>query len=279
MKFTRLWIHGSSKRGNTQRIFAAIDGRVDGAMWSAADLSNFPELVKMQLAVWKEGHSFRAPDMAADLATPFGDRWLRAFDTFRWKETVLGSLVTLSAVGTLDHLFPVGSYLAHGAALPAGHRMILVPNYPHGCGAVDHAAAFRALVAHRLTQKPLLSVQANWDYGNNRVLATVAGPTPDKVSLWCTTSQGAVNPLVKAVDATCVKKAVTPADTTDLRHASWTSMPMSANGAGHYQSTPPKSTLTYPACFVRAATKAGVVATSGPLLSKGLCKASLLDVR
>ena len=274
----RLWTIGSSKRGHTQPIAAALDGRIRGLVVSAADVTNFPAFASQQLAVWEGGYSFGAPyfDQLAD--PEVHESWLRAFDPFRWAPEVLAGRTYVLAVGARDHLYPIGASLTYAEALPDDTRFLLVPDYGHGWGAVDHLGAFRALIASDLADEPWPTLDAAWDVDADRVTATVGGGDVASVELWCSTEQGATNPMVKDVGPDCETTPMEPTDGPDLRHAAWTRTPMEDLGGGQHAADVPPSALSHPACFVRAATADGNPITSPPLLSAPLCEAAGLPL-
>jgi hypothetical protein len=274
----RLWTLGSSKRGHAQPIAAALDGRIRGLVVSAADVSNFPAFAAQQLAVWEGGYSFGAP-YYGQLADPdVHEAWLRAFDPFRWAPEVLADRTYVLAVGARDHLYPIGASLTYADALPDDTRFLLIPDYGHGWGAVDHLAAFRAMIASDLADAPWPTLDAAWDVDADRVTATVDGGEVASVDLWCSTEQGASNPMVKDIGPDCESAPMEPTDSPDLRHAAWTRSPMEDLGGGQYAADVPPSALSYPACFVRAATTSGTPITSPPLLSAPLCEAADLPL-
>jgi hypothetical protein len=276
--WARLWTIGSSKRGNAQRLAAAIDDRIDGVVVSAANISNFEVFFNAQLSLWEGAYSFDAPTAVDELGTAFGRSYLEAYDSFLWDPEVLDGVAYVMAVGTNDPAYPIMSSLFYMESLPAERRFVMVPNYGHGMGAVDHLAALRALVDLRLNGAAWPTVEAQWDWLTNRVTATVGGPAPDAVDLWCTTSNGE-NPAVIDTLPDCSRVPMTPEDGTDLRHAIWTRQPMTGAGGGVFEIDVPPSALSYPACVVRVVADGDKVSTSVPLLSEPLCSAAGLPMQ
>ncbi|MDY0060551.1 MAG: PhoPQ-activated protein PqaA family protein [Myxococcota bacterium] len=274
----RVWTVGSSKRGHMPRAFAAIDPRAQGSVVAAADLSNLPAFLDLQLAVWSGGYSFSAPEQRPALDTPVGRRYLDCCDPYFWDPEVLGEIPLVIAVGTRDPLYPLAASLTYVAGLPGSTRMLFVPNYGHGHGTIDHVAAFRTLVQRGLAGAPSPRLEASWDLVEGKVTATLRGGEAGLVELWCTTSLGPQNTAVRETNAACEQVAMIPADSPDLRHATWTRHPMASSGPGRWEASPPASELSYPACFVRVETTAGQPLTSGPLLSRALCRAAGLPV-
>lgn len=276
LSWSRIWTIGSSKRGITQRILAALDPRIQGVIVSAADVSNFVDFLALEGLVWEAAYSFGGPANGLLLQEPVLDPWLRAFDAFRWRPEVLGDVDYVLAVGTNDHLYPIAASLLYREALPGGFHMLMVPNYGHGCGAVDHVAAFRALIDHGLNGTPWPRIEARWDVGADLITAHVLDGEVERADLWCATDLGPRNELVFDLEPPACTERIypEPVDGSDLRDAVWESVPMDQVESDIYQATPLDSSLTYPACFVRALTADGKPATSGPLLSAALCEAS-----
>ncbi|MBI4705996.1 MAG: hypothetical protein HY744_33300 [Deltaproteobacteria bacterium] len=276
LSWSRVWAVGSSKRGNTQRLAAALDERIQGVQISAADVANFPAFAALQLALWPGAYSFEPKTMAALLGTAFGEQYLRAFDMARWKPSVLDGVDMTVVVGTRDPLYPHGTILLYAEALPAGFHSVLVPNYGHGQGTVDHVGAFRALLAQGLDGKAWPRVEARWDVSTAQVQATSDGDA-SAVELWCSESWED-NSNVKDVGADCTPVPMHATNGTDLRHALWARHPMTPAGERMWSAPVPDLALSYPACFVRAQSAQGWPATSLPLFSAALCQAAGLGL-
>ncbi|MBI5482396.1 MAG: hypothetical protein HY906_26310 [Deltaproteobacteria bacterium] len=272
LEWTRVWTIGSSKRGHTQRFAAAVDARIAGVMVSAADISNLTRFASWELALWTGAYSFGMDSLAALMATPFGQTYRAAVDPFAWRPEVLHGVFFVLAVGTRDPLYPLGACLGYVETLPPDRRLLLVPNYGHGRGTVDHAAVFRALVDHGLNGTSWPTVDARWDVDRNVVQAAVVGGEAAAVELWCTTGLAANDRVIDTLPD-CSLAAMPAADDTDLRDATWERFPMTARGGGQWEATPPATALSYPACLVRAHTADEQVATSVPLFSAPLCAA------
>lgn len=271
----RVWTIGSSKRGNTQRIAAAVDPRIAGVVVSAADISAIPDFFEMQSALWVGGYSFGAPDSLPSFESDFGQDWLDAFDTARWQPSVLDGVTYVLAVGVRDPLYPLPASLLYTDALPADHRLVLVPDYGHGQGSVDHAGAFRALIDEGFGGQPWPRVAAAWDLDTDVVTANVTGEVA-AVELWCTAGLR-TNTAVSDLQPDCSSVPMEATDSTDLRHMSWQRSPMTDLGDGAWEAAAPATTLAFPACLVRAQSADGKPITSGPLLSEPLCAAAGLQ--
>jgi hypothetical protein len=239
-------------------------------------VSAFVDFLALEGEVWEAAYSFGGPANGLLLREPELDPWLRAFDTFRWRPEVLGDCDYVFAVGTNDHLYPIAASLLYREALPAGFRTLMVPNYGHGHGAVDHVAAFRALIDHGLNRTAWPRIEARWDVGADLITAQVLNGEVETMDLWCATDLGPRNQLVFDLEPPeCTERIYPePVDGSDLRHAVWESIPMDQVESDIYQATPLDSSLTYPACFVRALTADQKPETSGPLLSAALCEVS-----
>ena len=268
LDWTRVWTIGNSKRGNLQRILAAFDDRLAGSVVGAADISHFSAFFEQQFALWEGAYSFNAERASAMFETGFGETILDAFDTVRWKPELLEDVIYLVAVGTHDPLFPLPASMLYSDALPQGHRYLLVPNYGHGMGTVDHLAAFRAMVDHGLNGASWPRVEAWWDWAAGEVVAQITQGTAETVQLWCAESLGD-----RVVSDRCTGESFQGAfDRPDLRQAVWSWTPMMEIASGTYRAEPLPSALQYQACVVRVVTEDQKVSTSGPLLNEPLCQ-------
>ena len=132
------------------------------------------------------------------------------------------------------------------------------------------------MIGERLADWPWPQVTAEWTEAG--VLARVSdgsgavlngSPT---VELWCAIDESATE-QINANDESCVRVPLAPSNSTDLRLAGWDKVNMEGDGEGVYVANRPSTSLSYPACIVRALTEQGAVATSPVIFSPPLCEA------
>ena len=92
------------------------------------------------------------------------------------------------------------------------------------------------------------------------------------VDLWCSVDESSTK-TIHVFDEHCDYERLEPSNSTDLRLAGWSRVNMVKDGDGVYSANPPETSLSYPACIVRAVTQHGTVATSPVILSTPLCEA------
>ena len=146
---TRFVIGGSSKRGLTQWVVAAVDDRVKGFMSSAfnsGNLVNFWNLVDQDWGGTSYIAISDAKTVLAWLDTENGKKYRQLYDPYEFRESIAVPFVM--NVGTQDHLYPLESANAFFPALNNPKAFALIDNYPHGMGSMKHVINWRATI-HR----------------------------------------------------------------------------------------------------------------------------------
>lgn len=287
--WTRRVTVGCSKRGITQFDLAAIDPHVVAAFAYCANAANLPMFEKQRATIWTGGWKIQPPPPMGGVATsaPVNAMLEGDFDPFRWAPPVLAGRELVVGMGTRDSYFNMGFSLDYFAALPTGSRLLLVPGYGHGMGTVDHAGAVRAYLRSVTGAAPWPSVTARWNTATDTIDATVSGGQAQGAELWCDDGLLA-NPDVYDVSLagsppSCRSVPLPPSDGPDTRQTSWVRLPLRDLGNGRYRAAGVLAAIAAksasgkapadPACFVRIVSADGSPATSGPLLSKPLCRA------
>lgn len=273
VNWDEVFVAGSSKRGRTMRMLSGMDSRVVGVLNAASQTVATREFHTLMSGVWERGFT---PTMGDLMTGPFAEELERAISLPHWKPEVVDDTTFVFAVGTNDPLLPLASTVTFQDSLPENARFLLVPNYGHGMGTVDHAAVFRSMIGEQLAGWAWPQVTAEWTEGG--VVARVSdgsgavlsdSPTVD---LWCSVDESSTK-TIHVFDEHCDYERLEPSNSTDLRLARWSRVNMVKDGDGVYSANPPETSLSYPACIVRAVTQHGTVATSPVILSTPLCEA------
>jgi hypothetical protein len=269
VNWDEVFVAGSSKRGRTVRMLSGIDERVVGLLNAASQTVATREFNTLQSGLWEEGFS---PTLAELMTGPFAEELEKAISLPRWNRDIVRNTTYVFAAGTNDPLFPLASTITFQDGLPDNARFLLVPDYGHGIGTVDHAAAFRSMIGERLAGWAWPQVTAEWtDAGVRARVADGSGAVlsdSPTVELWCTVEVDAG----ATINLCGGGRLEASPNSTDLRLAGWSKVDMVEDGAGIYVANHPDTSLSYPACFVRALTQQEAVATSPVIFSPSLCR-------
>ncbi len=173
----RFVIGGSSKRGWTQWVGAAVDDRVKGFMSSAfnsGNLVNFWNLVEQD---WRGICYIAISDAKTVLAwldTENGKKYGQLYDPYEFQESIVVPFVM--NVGTQDHLYPLESANAFFPVLNNPKAFALIDNYPHGMGSMKHVINWRAVIHRAFLGRKTPDIRVtSQDLGTQiRVTATVS---------------------------------------------------------------------------------------------------------
>lgn len=273
-------VSGGSKRGRHSFMHLA-SGYADGA-WTGHALGG------RYLEMWLQRESLYRNDVyyhgSADSYNYYSGvpESLRITDAAFWAPSVIDDRPLLVTAGANDTYFAAGALNLYWTSLGANARALIIPNYAHGGGTIDHAVAFRSLVNYLANGVPMLDVKAHWDFVTNEVRAVVSNGTPSGVELWCSVRMTDAQIISLRQDENCHSVGpnyrVGPPDT---RYAHFEKVDMSLVN-GEWRGTPPIGEggyAQYQECIVRAVAGAdGGVVTSLRMMNRELCEAALLPV-
>ena len=163
---------GSSKRGFTQWVLAAVDSRVKGFMsnaFSAPDQVNLWNLVKQEFG---DNNLYgNADDALAWLATWPGQQYQYYYDPIKFPDKLKKPLMV--NIGTNDRE-PITSLNSLFLSLSQPKAFEAVANYPHGWGSVQHLGNWRSIIDRTFfgRKTPVLNVDNS---GNNIEVTVTSG--------------------------------------------------------------------------------------------------------
>ncbi len=224
-KITRFIISGSSKRGWTTDLVAAVDPRVVGIVPIVYDNLNIPAQIPHQMKIWGKTSDLTSAyndiGLFDKIQTPAGQKLLQSVDPYGYRGRL--TMPKLFVHATNDGYWSLDSAQFYWASLPGNNRLFEVPNVPHTLGnsvaaVAGSAAAWGRLILSGQTV-PDVALQVDEKDDQTTFSARTDGK-PTKVSLW-----------------------LTDAPTRDFRKAQWRAVEMKAGADGSYSVTLDKSKL------------------------------------
>lgn len=223
-------VTGSSKRGWTTWLTAAVDARVRGLAPRVIDMLNIPAQMPHQLRSWGTYSEMLAPYTKPGLPSliehPQGRQLVALVDPYAYREQIAQPKLIL--LGTNDRYWALDALSQYWDGLRGAKNVLYVPNAGHGLR--DEAlwqtslvCFFHAVSAGRELPTPNMSAVAR--DGMLRVLAQSSAPA-DAATLWHA-----------------------QAPTRDFREATWRSAPMQGEGAA-WRTELPLDGAAYTATYV-----------------------------
>ena len=216
---TRFIVSGSSKRGWTTDLVAAVDPRVVGIVPIVYDNLNIPAQIPHQMEIW--GKTSNMTDAYNDIGlfdkiqTPAGQKLLQSVDPYSYRGRL--TMPKLFVHATNDGYWALDSAQFYWPNLTGDNRLFEVPNVPHTLGQSIPAVAGSAAAWSKLILSgqsvPDVALQVDEQDGTHKFSARTDGK-PDKVLLWLADSAN-----------------------RDFREAKWRSVEMKAGDDGNYSVT------------------------------------------
>ena len=184
-RFT-LW--GSSKRGWTAWLTAAVDERVAAFAPLVIDLVNLPQQLPLQIQSWggfsDQLRNYTERHIPEQLASPNGQALIKTIDPYHYRARIRQP--KLIVLGTNDRYWPLESLNLYWNQLEGEKYVVYVPNAGHALG--DPARVFGGIAAlHRHAAGELTLPKLSWtftDGGSHIELAWRSDRRPAAVQVW-----------------------------------------------------------------------------------------------
>ena len=218
-KITRFVVSGSSKRGWTTDLVAAVDPRVVGIVPIVYDNLNIAEQIPHQLKIWGKTSemttAYNDIGLFDKIQTPAGQKLLQIVDPYFYRGRL--TMPKLFVHATNDGYWSLDSAQFYWPNLTGDNRLFEVPNVPHTLGQSIPAIASSA---------------AAW---SKRILS---GQSVPDVALQVDEKEGA-HAFSARTDAQNAKVRLwlSDAPAQDFREAKWRSVEMKPDADGNYNVT------------------------------------------
>lgn len=188
-KITRFIVSGSSKRGWTTDLVAAVDPRVIGIVPIVYDNLNIPAQVQHQRKIWGKTsdlvNSYNDIGLFEKIQSPAGQKLLQSVDPYSYRGRLTVPKLFIHA--TNDGYWSLDSAQFYWPNLAGENRLFEVPNVPHTLGnsvasVAGSAAAWGKLVLNGQSV-PDVALQVEAKNGTHQFSARTDGK-PTKVRLW-----------------------------------------------------------------------------------------------
>ena len=218
-KITRFIISGSSKRGWTTDLVAAVDPRVVGIVPIVYDNLNIPAQIPHQREIWGKTSdmtgAYNDIGLFDKMKTPAGQKLLQIVDPYSYRGRL--TMPKLFVHATNDGYWALDSAQFYWPNLTGDNRLFEVPNVPHTLGNSIPAVAGSAAAWSKLIlsgqNAPDVALQVDGQNGTHQFSARTDGK-PAKVRLWLSDSAS-----------------------QDFRKAQWRAVEMKKQESGDYTVT------------------------------------------
>jgi len=193
----RFLVTGSSKRGWTSWLVAAVDPRVAAVAPMVIDMLDMPAQISLQRETFgghlsPEIQDYQAIGLPERIDTPAGRALVAMVDPYSHRDKL--TMPKLILLGTNDPYWPVDALRIYWGGLPSEKRVLYLPNQTHHLGDADRlvgslAALFRYSMRGRALPNVLgtfverpgaLELSVRTDRAPDRLLAwSAASPTRD----------------------------------------------------------------------------------------------------
>jgi PhoPQ-activated pathogenicity-related protein len=192
LSITRFIVTGTSKRGWTAWLTAAVDPRVGGVAPMVIDMLNMREQIQLQRQTFgglsdqiKDYEQIRLPER---IDSPTGRELVSIVDPYSYREHLRQPKLIL--LGTNDPYWPVDALNVYWAGLPEEKRVLYVPNQTHDLRDVGRLiGSIAALNRYSERGKPLPQISGVLAQHDDRLeLAVHTDQKPTRVLAWSATS-------------------------------------------------------------------------------------------
>jgi PhoPQ-activated pathogenicity-related protein len=189
----RYLVTGSSKRGWTSWLTAAVDPRVASVAPMVIDMLDMPSQLALQRETFggslsPEIREFEAIRLPERIDTPAGRALVSIVDPYSYRDRL--TMHKLILLGSSDPYWPVDALRVYWSGLPQEKRVLYLPNQTHGLNDSDRLiGSLAALYRYSTHGRALPNVVGTFAEAPGELELTVrTDRAPDRVLAWAATS-------------------------------------------------------------------------------------------
>ncbi len=229
----RFMVTGSSKRGWTSWLVAAVDSRVVSVAPMVIDMLDMPAQITLQRETFgghlsPEIEDFEAIRLPERIGTPAGRALVSIVDPYSYREKL--TMPKLILLGANDPYWPVDALRVYWNDLPPVKRVLFLPNQTHDLRDMDRLiGSLSALFRYSTRRHALPDVSGSFAQSAGEIDLTVrTDRAPDRLLAWVATSR-----------------------TRDFHRSHWTSHPCEREGED-YLCRQPRDAQGFTALYAEA---------------------------